>query len=175
VAAGDQLLFTANRRQPDFHATNGELVTVDRIDGSGRICLKDRRVVPLDYTHLAHGYAVTAHRSQGKSVDEVIVSADGMGRELFYVAASRGRVRVTVVTSDADALRASVGRSAARQSATELARRAAVRLERGVRRGVAAAGELVRLAARPWLSPTIREVIERPTKRRETREHGIGR
>jgi ATP-dependent exoDNAse (exonuclease V) alpha subunit len=35
----------------------------------------------------------------------VIVSADGMGRELFYVAASRGRDRVTVITSDAEALR----------------------------------------------------------------------
>jgi conjugative relaxase-like TrwC/TraI family protein len=175
VAAGDQLLFTANRRQPGFHATNGEIVTVERIDGRGRICLEDGRVVPLDYTHLAHGYAVTAHRSQGKSVDEVIVSADGMGRELFYVAASRGRERVTVVTSDADALRESVGRSSARQSATELARRAMVRVERGVRRGVTAAGELVRLAARPWLSPTIPEVMERPTNRRETGEHGIGR
>jgi ATP-dependent exoDNAse (exonuclease V) alpha subunit len=78
-----------------------------------RICLGDGRVVPRDYTHLAHGYAVTAHRSQGKSVDEVIVSADGMSRELFYVAASRGRERVTVVTSNAGVLRESVGRTGA--------------------------------------------------------------
>ena len=77
-----------------------------------------------DYTQMAHGYAVTAHRSQGKTVDEVIVSADGMSRELFYVAASRGRDRISVMTSDAEALRCSVGRSGARQSATELARKA---------------------------------------------------
>jgi hypothetical protein len=175
AAAGDRLLFTVNRRQPGFHATNGEIVTVDCIDGSGRICLKDGRVVPLDYTHLAHGYAVTAHRSQGKSVDEVIVSADGMGRELFYVAASRGRARVTVITSDPESLRESVGRSSARQSATELARRALARIERGVRRGVAAAGEMVRLAAQPWVPPTMPAVVERGTKGRETHEHGIGR
>jgi len=31
------------------------------------------------------GYAVTAHSSQGKSVDSVIISADGMQKELFYV------------------------------------------------------------------------------------------
>jgi ATP-dependent exoDNAse (exonuclease V) alpha subunit len=80
---GDQVLFTANRRQPGFYATNGEIVRVDHIDGSGRICLRDGRVVPRNYTHLAHGYAVTPHRSQGKSVDEVIVSADGMSREFF--------------------------------------------------------------------------------------------
>ena len=59
VAAGDQLLFTANRRQPGFHATNGEIVRVDHIDGNGRISLGDGRVVPREYTHLAHGYAVT--------------------------------------------------------------------------------------------------------------------
>ena len=106
--------------------------------------------MPRDYTQLTHGYAVTAHRSQGKSVDEVIVSADGMSRELFYVAASRGRERVTVITSDAEALRDSVGRSAARQSATELARKALVRMDRGIRRGLVAACELVR-HARPHL------------------------
>ena len=123
VAAGDQLLLTANRRQPGFFATNGEIATVSHIDERGRMCLNDGRVVPLDYKHMAHGYAVTAHRSQGKTVDEVIVSADGMSRELFYVAASRGRERISVITSDAEGLRCSVGRSGARISATELARK----------------------------------------------------
>ena len=175
VAAGDQLLLTANRRQPGFQATNGEIASVDHIDDSGRICLKDGRVVALNYTHLAHGYAVTAHRSQGKSVEEVIISADGMGRELFYVAASRGRQRVTVITSDAVALRESVGRSSARQSATELARRAMVRMEGGVRRGVATACEMVRFAARTWPARIAEEGVERSTKGRETRERGIGR
>src|SRR5262249_1703817 len=144
VAPGDQLLFTVNRRQSGFHVTNGDIVKVDHIDANGRICLGDGRVVPPDYTQLAHGYAVTAHRSQGKSVDEVIVSADGMSRELFYVAASRGRQRVTIVTSDAATLRESVGRTAARQSAIELARKAMIQMDRGVRRGFAAACDLVR-------------------------------
>ena len=142
---------------------------------SGRICLKDGRVVPPEYTHLSHGYAVTAHRSQGKSVDEVIMSADGMSRELFYVGASRGRARITVFTSDADALRVSVGRSSARQSATELARRALVKMERGIRRGASAAGELVRLAALHGKPPTLPAFIGLGTKGRETRGHGIGR
>jgi hypothetical protein len=175
VAAGDRLVFTANRRQPGFQATNGEIVIVERIDGNGRICLRDGPVVPLDYTHIAYGYAVTAHRSQGKSVDEVIVSADGMKRELFYVATSRGRARLTVVTSDAEALRESVGRTSARQSASELARKAMVQMPRGVRRGVAAAIELVRLAQLAWLSPSSPEVVEQRIEGREKREHGIGR
>src|SRR5262249_1966871 len=174
VAAGDHLLFTANRRQPGFQAINGEIVTVDHIDGDRKICLRDGRVIPRDYTHLAHGYAITAHRSQGKSVDEVIVAADGMSRELFYVAASRGRERVTVVTSDADALRESVGRSAARQSATELARKALTGLHQGIWRGFAAARDIVRLGQVLSMSAVERR-ISQIVLGREKHERDIGR
>lgn len=174
IADGDRLLFTANRRQPGFHATNGEIVTVDHVDRSGRICLDDGRVVPRNYTHVAHGYAVTAHRSQGKSVDEVIVSADGMARELFYVAASRGRERITVITSDAETLRDSVARSAARQSATELERKGLGRVERGIRRGISAARDLVRRARiRAARIPT--PIFVRELQGRQTHERGISR
>jgi hypothetical protein len=48
---------------------------------------------------------------------------DAMKKEVFYVAASRGRESVTVVTSDPELLRESVARSGARQSASELARK----------------------------------------------------
>jgi hypothetical protein len=47
-----------------------------------------------------------------------------MRKELFYVAASRGREGITVVTSDKDLLRESVAHSVARQSASELSRKA---------------------------------------------------
>ena len=40
---------------------------------------------------LAHGYAITAHRSQGSTVDVAHVLDDGGGRELAYVAMSRAR------------------------------------------------------------------------------------
>lgn len=103
--------------------TNGELVTVSGVDAQGRIQLQDGRVLPEAYRHFHHGYAVTAHRSQGKSVDAVVISGDAMKKELFYVAASRGRESVTVVTSDRELLRESVARSGARQSASELARK----------------------------------------------------
>jgi UvrD-like helicase C-terminal domain len=86
--------------------------------------LQDGRALPENYKQFTHGYAITAHRSQGKSVDAVVISADGMRKELFYVAASRGRESITVVTSDRDLLRESVARSVARQSASELSRKA---------------------------------------------------
>jgi hypothetical protein len=123
VAPNDKLLLTANRREPGFRATNGELVTVSRIDEQGRIHLQDGRTVPENYKQFTHGYAVTAHRSQGKSVDAIVISGDGMRKELFYVAASRGRESITVVTSDKELLRETVASSDARQSASELARK----------------------------------------------------
>jgi hypothetical protein len=124
IAPNDKLLLMANRREPGFRATNGELVTVSRIDEQGRIHLQDSRTLPENYKQFTHGYAVTAHRSQGKSVDAVVISADGMRKELFYVAASRGRDSIAVVTSDRDLLRESVAHSVARQSASELSRKA---------------------------------------------------
>jgi len=42
---------------------------------------------------LAHSYAMTAHRTQGATVDTAHVLADGGGRELAYVAMSRARHR----------------------------------------------------------------------------------
>jgi len=124
VAPNDKLLLMANRREPGFLATNGELVTVSRIDEQGRIHLQDGRTVPENYKQFTHGYAVTAHRSQGKSVDAIVISGDAMRKELLYVAASRGRESVTVVTSDKELLRETVASSDARQSASELARKA---------------------------------------------------
>jgi len=40
---------------------------------------------------LAHAYAITAHRSQGSTVDVTYAQEDGGGRELAYVAMSRAR------------------------------------------------------------------------------------
>ncbi len=114
-------MLTANRRDAGFRATNGELVTVHAID-RGRIQLEDGRALPANYHQFDHGYTITAHRSQGKTVDGVILSTDAMKQELFYVGASRGRSEFAIVTSDREQLRESLGISCARPSATELAR-----------------------------------------------------
>ncbi len=121
IASGDKLLLTGNRHEADFRATNGELVKVRSVDGD-RIQLEDGRMLPANYREFDHGYAITAHRSQGKTVDAVVLSGDTMKQEQFYVAASRGRDEITIITSDVDHLRESLGISSARPSATELAR-----------------------------------------------------
>jgi conjugative relaxase-like TrwC/TraI family protein len=50
----------------------------------------------IDAEHLAHGYAVTVHRSQGATVARAHVLEDGGGRELAYVKMSRARERTTL-------------------------------------------------------------------------------
>ena len=119
VASGDKLLLMGNRKEEGFLATNGELVTVRSVD-RGIVSLEDGRSLPANYREFTHGYAVTAHRSQGKTVDKVIISADAMKQELFYVAASRGREDIAIITSDVNRLGESVGASLARPSAMEL-------------------------------------------------------
>ena len=127
----------ANRNDRNFRATNGEIATVAGIDAQGRIRLEDGRTIPSDYRQIDYGYAITTHRSQGKSVDAVVISADAMRKELFYVAASRGRESVTVVTSDIEGLRRSIAISGDRQTATELNRRKLDSRQRAYRHSMA--------------------------------------
>jgi len=173
IASGDKLLLTANRRTAGFRATNGEIVTVSNIDNENRVHLHDGRVLPKNYRQFAYGYAVTAHRSQGKTIDAVIISGDGMRKELFYVAASRGRENLAVITSDKERLRKTIGKSTARQSATELSRKLRPGLHQGISWGMEAARRLAVWAARqfrtiaghepviePIMKPTITPITE---------------
>jgi conjugative relaxase-like TrwC/TraI family protein len=182
IAPNDNLLLTANRRESGFRATNGETVTVSRVDERGRIHLVDGRTLPENYRHFDHGYAVTAHRSQGKSVDAVVISGDAMKQELFYVAASRGRESVTVVTSDKELLRESVGRSGERQSASELARKVGLEhstsnrvTSRGIHRGHDAAREMARQAAWREREPIIKVPVQQVQRESPARDRRIKR
>jgi conjugative relaxase-like TrwC/TraI family protein len=134
VSAGDRLLLQANWKEKGtagFKATNGELVTVASVD-AGAIRLEDGRQLPVAYKQFTSGYAVTAHVGQGDTADFVVVAPDGMKRDLAYVALTRGKEGLTVVTSDALALQESMGVSGDRQSASELARSAAAIKARGM-------------------------------------------
>ena len=179
VSAGDRLLLTANRREAGLRITNGELVTVSDVDSAGRIQLEDGRTLPSNYRSFAHGYAVTAHRSQGKTVDSVILSGDGMQKELFYVAASRGRQSVTVITSDKERLQETVARSMARTSASELVRDKLTLSHQGAHRGMAMAREMVRRAAALVTSVSKQilqqEIVRSRPRKERTRERGLGR
>ena len=75
-------------------------LTIELTDGSRHELAGDE----LSHDRLAHGYAVTVHRSQGATHGTAHVLEDGGGRELAYVKMSRARDRTTVyaVADDLD-------------------------------------------------------------------------
>jgi len=121
VAAGDWLLLQANHGKEFI---NGERVQVREIQ-NGRIALADGRTLPAGFNTFTHGYAVTSHSSQSRTVDDVLLVASSrsfaaVNREQFYVSISRCRERCHVFTDDADLLARRVTDSHERKAAIEL-------------------------------------------------------
>ena len=152
MAAGDKLLLQANAVAARKRFINGELVEVKEVQG-GSIVLTDGRIIPKDYRAFTHGYAVTSHAAQGKTVNEVLVVASSRSlpavhQEQFYVSISRGRERCQVFTDDKELLRSQVTRSSTRTAAVEAVPHAPVRQPNLIRRILQRAervAELVRL------------------------------
>lgn len=108
--AGDRVVTLApGARGEIVTSERGTITSVDVEDGSMRARMDDGRLqhFPRELTgrdHMAHGYAITVHRSQGATVDSAHRLEDGGGRELAYVSMSRARDRSTVyvIADDAD-------------------------------------------------------------------------
>ncbi len=123
IAPGDQLLLQGNRKTEKL--LNGQVVMVKKMGPSGRIHLMDGRKIKLDFKSFTHGYAVTSHASQARTVDHVYVSVGStqslvVNRNQFYVSISRGRERVKIYTDDKQFLYGAVERPGTRLSAMEL-------------------------------------------------------
>jgi hypothetical protein len=80
------------------YVTNGEAFTVTGATDAGDLVVQAGRgepvTLPAAYVarHVQLGYAITAHRAQGATVDTAhVIAAPGMTREAFYVAMTRGR------------------------------------------------------------------------------------
>jgi ATP-dependent exoDNAse (exonuclease V) alpha subunit len=93
---GDRVLFTRNRRA--LGVENGNLGTVDKIERSVLTVQLDKgRAVQLDladYDFVQLGYACTAHKGQGVTIDRnAYVLAGGAMQDLHlsYVQASRAK------------------------------------------------------------------------------------
>ncbi len=81
----------------------GQVAAVDLEAGTATLCTDDgslQRLAgdDLGADRLSHAYALTVHRSQGLTTDTCHHLADGGGRELAYVAASRARQHTTIHT-----------------------------------------------------------------------------
>ncbi|MCX6378982.1 MAG: relaxase domain-containing protein [Armatimonadetes bacterium] len=97
VYVGDRVLFTRNSRL--YGVKNGTLGMVEGIDTAKQTLLArldngDRRTIDIrHYEQMRLGYAVTTHKAQGVTTENVFVLAGGpmQDRELSYVQASRAR------------------------------------------------------------------------------------
>jgi conjugative relaxase-like TrwC/TraI family protein len=83
---------------PAGYVTNGEAFTVTGTTDAGDLVVQAGRgelaTLPAAYVarHVQLGYAITAHRAQGATVDTAhVIASPGMTREAFYVAMTRGR------------------------------------------------------------------------------------
>jgi conjugative relaxase-like TrwC/TraI family protein len=126
LAPGDVVRITHNGMTADgkHRLNNGSLYRVDRFDDEGNIMLNNGWTVGKQFSHLTHGYVVTSHASQGKTVDRVFVgqssqSFPASSREQFYVSCSRAKERVTIYTDNKNDLREAINQSDERVSATE--------------------------------------------------------
>lgn len=126
LAPGDKVRITQNGYSADgqHRLNNGELYAVKRFDDSGNIVLNNGWTVSKDFGHLAYGYVVTSHSSQGKSVDRVFIgqgfeSLPASSREQFYVSVSRGKKQATIYTGNKQELFDAARRSDERLTAIE--------------------------------------------------------
>jgi len=101
-AAGDRIVTLApGARGQLVTSERGSVVSVDVEARTLTALMDDDRTQhfgteDLAGDRLAHGYAVTVHRSQGLTVDTTHALEDGGGRELAYVRNSRARGATTL-------------------------------------------------------------------------------
>ncbi|GAC1532169.1 MAG: hypothetical protein NVS3B12_09420 [Acidimicrobiales bacterium] len=106
-AAGDRVVFLGpgpsgawvTSERATIIAVHPAAGSIDAVTAEGRRLRLDRDHTGPD--QLAHAYAMTAHRTQGATVDTAHV-LDGGGRELAYVAMSRARYASHVYVASDD-------------------------------------------------------------------------
>ncbi|MDR3404231.1 MAG: MobF family relaxase [Chthoniobacter sp.] len=125
LAQGDRVRVTNNSFAKTGHRLdNGTLHTVAGVRANGEVELKNKAVLPAGFGHLTHGYYVTSHSSQSKTVDWTLLAQSSMSfnagsREQMNVSLSRGRDGIRIYTDDKAKLRTCANRDAARGSALD--------------------------------------------------------
>ncbi|HQU43985.1 MAG: hypothetical protein B7Z73_11555, partial [Planctomycetia bacterium 21-64-5] len=128
LAEGDRIRVTAGGKTKDgkHRLSTGALFTVEGFTKHGDIVVDHGWVIDRDFGHIAHGYVVTSHASQGKTVDKVIVAISSQSlpatdQRTAYVAVTRGKEQALVFTDNHEELMLAVQRGDRAMSATELA------------------------------------------------------
>lgn len=130
VCGGDTIRFSQNGFTLDgkHRLQNGDLRRIKGFTRSGDLRLDNGWVVSRGFGHIKHGYAVTSHASQGKTVDHVLLAINSRSAlttgssEQAYVSISRGRHSVTIYTDCKEAVMEAAKISSVRPSGHDLGR-----------------------------------------------------
>lgn len=130
LRSGEQMKFTRNHYQDGKKQINGQQFKILGFDEQGQIKIttkgKTQTVNPDALLYSDYRYVDTVHSSQGKTANYCIYAATGsgksltVGKESFYVAASRAKHEFTVYTASSKALGLSVERSRGQENAVSL-------------------------------------------------------
>lgn len=128
LAVGDRVRITAGGKTKDgkHRLSNGSLFTVAGFNKRGDIIVDRGWIIDRDFGHLAHGYVVTSHASQGVTVDRVMIGLSSQSfpatyQRTAYVAVTRGKESAQIFTDDRTELLRAVTRLDDPMSATQLA------------------------------------------------------
>jgi len=106
ISKGDRIITLKNDKQ--IGVKNGEMWQVKNIDSQGNITIKnnnkEKTINIRNYNYIDHAYAVTTHKSQGMTIDQVIsdVSAQKTNYNEVYTAVTRGKTEYTIYTDNKD-------------------------------------------------------------------------
>ncbi|MFC5410831.1 MobF family relaxase [Larkinella bovis] len=134
LSIGDRIRITRNGYDANKkRLTNGQMLDVVAVDRNGALRLHNKASkatysVPANFGHIAHGYCLTSHAAQGKTVDEVFIAQPAStfvatNLNQFYVSVSRARDGVHIYTDDKASLLAHASELGDRLSALELVKR----------------------------------------------------
>jgi len=129
IRPGERMRFTKNIRSSDYKQLNGQRFTVQGITDDGHIEItslgKTQNISVERLLHSDYSYVDTVHSSQGQTADYCIYSAANaksktIGKESFYVAASRAKQEFVVYTRNAVDLGVTIQLSRKNENAHDL-------------------------------------------------------
>ena len=101
VGKGDIVRFTVNLRTSEYKINNGSLAIATGNRNEYLLLDSNRRELttirlPEEFRGVKYGWVMTSHASQGMTSKNVVVAAEKMSKQAFYVGCSRGKFQLAL-------------------------------------------------------------------------------